>query len=120
MNPNLAQSLDPKLKETYDRVMGMQLNPRPATPKSPQPVAPVPQSQTPVQPASPVSAPEHSAQDDSQVEMVNINTPTPQGQTNTTAASAKKSKIKPVIFVAAGVLFFAIYTVIWLKFFSII
>lgn len=109
MNPNLAQSLDPKLKETYDRVMGTQLNSRPATPNpvQPQPAAPIQQT-TP--------APKEQ---NPQVEMVNINASASQGQT-ATAAPGKKSKIRPIAFVAAGVLFFAIYTFIWLKFFSVI
>lgn len=114
MNPNLAQTLDPKLKEAYDRVMGTQLNTQ-----KPQPLQSQPAVATPAQQTAQTPAPEQPKEQTPQVEMVNINTPTSQGET-TVAAPAKKSKMKPVIFVIAGVLFFAIYTFIWLKFFSVI
>lgn len=108
MNPNLAQTLDPKLKEAYDRVMGAEINPQPVGPKPAQPAAP----------QAPASQAEPPVQEP-QAEMVDINAPSqvsePQAQ-----SAVKKSKIKPVIFIAAGVVFFALYTFIWLKFFSVI
>ena len=114
MNPNTAQTLDPKLKEAYDRVMGAELPKATSSPASASGQAWKP----PAQPAA-APTPQPATQADSQVEMVNINTPTSQGQMST-VVSAKKSKTKPIIFVAAGILFFAVYTVIWLKFFSVI
>jgi len=122
VNPNLAQNLDPKLKETYDRIMGTQVNVQ-----SPRPVAPTPQPvqqiHVPVEGVGPVSSPTPTpastvaepASKEEKVEMVNINT-------SSAAPAAKPSsskKTSPVIFVVLGVGFFLLYTVVWLKVFKI-
>ncbi len=115
MNPNLAQNLDPKLKETYDRIMGTQVNVQ-----SPQPVQ---QTHVPVEGVGPVSSPTPTpastvaepASKEEKIEMVSINT-------SSTAPAAKPSsskKTSPVIFVVLGVGFFLLYTVVWLKVFKI-
>lgn len=104
MNPNTAQSLDPKLKEAYDRVMGTQVNfqaqPKPATPPQSSKVGP-----------SPSSSPAPTA---TEPEMVSINTTAPIAK-----PAPAKGKISPIIFVVLGVGFFLFYTVLWLKVFKI-
>ncbi len=115
MNPNAQQqNLDPKLKEAYDRVMGSQVNPQPA---SPTPVQPPPQPQPQTQPQKVEQHPT-PAQSDPQP-IININ----QTQTGTKPQQVQKVKgggISPVILIALGVLFFGGYTFIWLKVFKII
>lgn len=106
MNPNLAQSLDPKLKEAYDRVMGTQINTKPQAA-----AAAVPQANP--QPVNQAPAPEKQ---DTKVEMVSVNT---SNSDLKTAPLAKKSKLSPVFLIAGGVAFFLVYTVIWLKVFKV-
>lgn len=120
MDPKLAQNLDPKLKETYDRIMGTQINPQPGTPVPavPQPVqtpTPTPQFQT--QPQTPTQTAEQQVPVSPQPGMVNINATV--AQAKPVASAASKKKMSPVIFIAAGIGFFLIYTVIWLKVFKI-
>lgn len=113
MNPNLAQTLDPKLKETYDRVMGTEV-PTNVGASSP---ANEPQKHVPVEhivtPQNPVTVP---AQENSEPEMININAAP---NTNASSQVSKGRKISPVIFVVVGVAIFSLYTVIWLKVFKI-
>lgn len=115
MNPNLAQNLDPKLKETYDRVMGTQLNPQPAqkTQPAPKPAQPVQEVHLPQTP--PPTAPEPTLQKEPEVEMVNINGTV--SVAKPAAVSKKKSSL--VVFIAAGIGFLLLYTIIWFKVFKI-
>lgn len=124
MNPNVAQSLDPKLKETYDRVMGTHVNsspqPKPIEPTPPSPIQNKPFEPTPAMPGN-VGAPEPVG-------------PTTQvfvAATPDTGATVKVTPgqtpfkqpgkgISPIIFIVLGLVFFVAYTVIWLKVFSII
>ena len=118
MNPNVAQTLDPKLKEAYDRVMGTAVNPQPA----PQPKAEV---QTPS--STPPASVEHAAEPLVSTPVTTIKPSDTflggqsDGQTVIKPASAKSDrKISPIIFVAVGIGFFALYTVIWLKVFAVV
>lgn len=121
MNPVAAQGLDPKLKEAYDRVMGAEIAPQPSSPVSTQPAAtvhepivapsapPQTQSQTPAE-AVPAAEPQQH---------VFIAT-SPSGSTQTAVVKKPGKKISPIIFIAAGVVFFLGYTAVWLKVFGII
>lgn len=118
MNPAAAQNLDPKLKETYDRIMGTQAAPaqppsqKPSdAPTQPQEHVPIEQVVVPqVSPVEQVPSPVTSAEP----EMVNIN-----ATAEVAKPAAVKGKISPVIFIVLGVGFFLFYTVVWLKIFNI-
>lgn len=118
MNPT-AQNLDPKLKETYDRIMGTQVNPKSIQP-TPQPQQTAPNifaqaSAAPSAPSQPAPEPASVTPNDASApQMVNINATIPQAK----AVTAKKG-ISPIMFIAIGVGFFLLYTVVWLKVFKI-
>lgn len=113
MNPT-AQTLDPKLKETYDRVMGTQLPPQPDQKPQPAP-QPAQEVHLPVEniPPAPTPTPPPVA---AEPEMVNINATVPQ---HVAPAAVSKKKFSPIIFVVAGAGFLLIYTFIWLKVFKL-
>ncbi len=101
MNPNLAQNLDPKLKEAYDRVMGTDVRSSP----EPTPKIEVKTTQFPTQPIT--EAPFVSPQ-------------TIKPSVLETVPAKSDRKISPVIFAVVGIAFFLLYTLIWLKVFSVI
>ncbi len=114
MNPTVGQTstLDPKLKEAYDRVMGTAAMsaPQPAPPLSPKPV-----NTEPIVAEEPKIA--QRAPETTNPTMVENQT----APSMTTAGAEKKSKgISPIIFIVGGVVFFASYAVIWLKVFGVI
>ena len=93
-----AQNLDPKLKETYERVMGTNVSA--PTPPSPAPQADPQQAQA-AQPAVTV----------------------PQGSNDTKivagGGSKGPTKLSLPLVIAALVLFFAVYTFVWLFVFRV-
>ena len=101
MNPNVSQ-LDPKLKETYDRVMGFKVPNAPQAAQQPaaQAPAPQPQAQTP----TPVTQPT----------IVNV---APEAMIK--ANQPAKKGLPPVAFAGLGLLFLAAYTFLWLKVFNV-
>lgn len=136
MNPKSVNDLDPKLKETYERVMGTSLGQKPTTAPAPtmetQPVIePQPQPTTDEQKPEPqlqVETPTISTNEDTTVSQVfradsknepaetaTVNPPSPKSE-----AAAKKSgnKLLPIVIVG-GVMFLAIYAVIWAKVFGL-
>ena len=104
MNPKTPQDLDPKLKEAYDRVMGSNINPGNVIPPKPQ---------APVQPMAP-----SMAQMPQGLPPINV-TPVTTSAGEKIASAKKKGKISPVIFLIVGLLFFAVYAVVWAKFFKL-
>jgi hypothetical protein len=137
MNPKGVNDLDPKLRETYERVMGTSLQPVAPAANNPtqapqQPAQSVPQPvlkteavapEPPVQAATPVApppAPEavapaqvFKADDDPFKE---VDPPPAEIITNNAVVSPKlkkKSKLKPVLFVFGGLIFFVVYAVVW-------
>lgn len=125
MNPTTQGQLDPKLKETYDRVMGSQFTVPAAPPKSPvMPSASIPPSPVQTQtPAQTVQAPLPSsgqAIPASAPAQVFVASPaTPNGSKTTVVKNPSGKKISPVIFIILGIAFFAVYAVVWLKVFRI-
>jgi len=106
MNPNAQQNLDPKLKEAYDRVMGTQINPQASSP-APSPVLPqAPKAQEHATPAPAGPQP-----------IINISSIQTPAKTQSTS---KGKGISSILFIVLGFLFFAGYTVVWLKVFKII
>ena len=86
-----VQGLDPKLAETYNRVMGMEL-PKTSNPPPPQP------TQQPAQPASQT---------------------VPSPQTASTSYVSAKKGLPWWIFLLAGVVFFILYAFFWMRLFNV-
>lgn len=107
MNPNVSQ-LDPKLKETYDRVMGFKVSGTQTQQPAPAGQSPLggaqPQPLQPVQPAAP--APEPT--------IVNV-----APETVIKANQPGKKGLSPVVFAVLGLIFLAAYTFLWLKVFNV-
>lgn len=102
MDPKKATNLDPKLKETYERIMNTHVvaTPAPQTPVNPTTTQPV---QAPQQP---VASPQPQPQSANAAPLV-------------TAPPKKTSNLMLVIYILAGVLFFIIYALFWIKFFNL-
>ncbi|MBI2033251.1 MAG: hypothetical protein HYT10_02190 [Candidatus Levybacteria bacterium] len=146
MDPKTAQNLDPKLKEAYDRVMGTSLpatSPAPAVPPSqPAPhietTAPTPPPSQPMQIFQANEAksppPQHTSEP---APFTHVNPPavhtaspvssTSQGSTissgfvaggtkNHSSTSSESAGVSSKVLFLAGVVFFLIYTLFWIKF----
>ena len=137
MNNKMPANLDPKLKETYERVMGTSFSPTttPSTAEQPRPVqatvvqepeapiAPQPITPTPLPPIDvanpvPVSGMVQSPQ------MPQTNNTFQPTVTSTPSAilQAKPTKkhnfLMPVLLSVVGLIFFIAYAVIWAKVFG--
>ena len=127
MNPN---QLDPKLKETYERVMGTSLKPsQRSAPFVPKPVSPIPIAQpvTPQptvlpQPFQPIQAKPVQPIQQSQPQPIQAPMAKPQaqaGQKPQTQNAKKKNKMLPILIVLGGILFLLGYTFLWIKLFRL-
>ncbi|MGA2911833.1 MAG: hypothetical protein ABSE17_04370 [Candidatus Levyibacteriota bacterium] len=132
MNPKSVNDLDPKLKETYERVMGTSLPGNPATSPAPTmqiqpvtspPIAPAPEPQPSPQPEVPIP----SSSEDSTVSQVfradnkdNKNDSTETATVSSPSSENKKAaktsgkKLLPIIVVCVAI-FFAAYAILWAK-----
>jgi hypothetical protein len=131
MNPKGPADLDPKLKETYERVMGTSFTP--ATPLAQtRPVQTTvvqdPQSPVTTQPPQPInaatSAPEmvSSPQMPKMGESFKGSEESPANvliNGSTAIKTPKKSSLTPVLFIIGGLIFFVAYAVIWAKVFGL-
>jgi len=129
MDTKSVNDLDPKLKETYERVMGTSLGGSPTPPPTmdTQPVTAQlePQPQTQAQPEPPPEAPTPLPTEGSTVSQVfradNTNKATETATVNPPSKNEKAAKtgggkkLLPVIIIVCAVVFFAIYAVIWAK-----
>jgi len=95
MNPKNLSHLDPKLREAYERVMGTSA----PTPPSPTPTPPI----TPSGPAPMITTPVQT-QENSQSQVV---------------VNKKKGKLSPILVAITVILFFAVYTIIWIVVFGL-
>ncbi|HUD04711.1 MAG TPA: hypothetical protein VMR59_01870 [Patescibacteria group bacterium] len=121
MNPKTVNDLDPKLKETYERVMGTSFEGNTVTPPAPT-METQPISQPELQPQPETPAPSLSDENStvSQVfradssnkstETATVNPPSK----NKTAVGKGANRLLPIIIVGV-VVFFAAYAVIWAK-----
>lgn len=135
MNPKGTSNLDPKLRETYERVMGTTF--RSPTPSEPQQPA-APQPKAPVFTSTPVADPNSSANLTPQPEMVQspsfksqdpfIDPPMPPAEVflksavinnNPVPSQKKKNKLMPVILIFGAAVFFIIYAAVWAKVFGL-
>lgn len=129
MNPKTVNDLDPKLKETYERVMGTSFAPVSSTaPTQDRPIQTTveqnePSPLTPIPPQQPVAKP--IPQMVASPQMTKPATPLPGIEIpsasvfKNTAVTKKKKSLKPVIFLIGGAIFFVAYAVIWLKIFGL-
>ncbi|MDO8460918.1 MAG: hypothetical protein Q7S38_00585 [bacterium] len=142
MDPKTLPNLDPKLREVYERVMKTPITPpsptsniQPPPPASPSLGGPPPTPQPPVSvPANNEPSPVPSAKPPvaqlsptpqntfHSTQVFNPDTAVPPSTTSPstdTAAPKSKGKISPVVLVLVGVVFFAIYAVVWISFFKV-
>lgn len=126
-----TQNLDPQLKATYERVMGTNLS-QPTSPSAPQPTVPPPQPMTPfqnAQPTPPTPAPALSTpyspapQPTVTAPQVSPTVKVVAGGSNDAKVVAGGSKrsggLSPILIAIAVILFFSIYTFVWLFVFKI-
>ena len=107
MDPKKLNELDPKLKAAYDRVMSTSVAAQPAAQTAPH----VPATTIPVAPAThttPLPA-SHAAIPPAK----SIGTPV------TTAEEKTKKGVSPIILVVGGIVFFALYAVLWIMVFKV-
>lgn len=131
MDKQLA-GLDPKIQETYHRVMSIQTpsgNPVPPV-QNPQSPPVVPQSpiaspiqQTPPQfmPAAPEQSPPTMAVEKEEPVTITIPTPPPTiNEANSQVFNSKKKagQVSPIIMIMGVMIFFAVYTLVWVKIFN--
>jgi len=142
MNPKIPDNLDPKLKETYERVMGTSLNP--ATPpltqprpvqttvvQEPQPVAtviPQPVSPTPAAPPPPINAanptpipqPLQMSKDNDAAKKAALLSAANTIIKGNKTTSKKINFLKPLLLIVGGFIFFVAYALIWAKIFHVL
>lgn len=113
MDKNVSQ-LDPKLKEAYDRVMGTVVTPptkaaqvMPSMSTSAMPTAPAPAIPVNSEPITPMAAANPQA----------VSSPVSTAQSS--AISHKKSGSWTIIFMFAGIIFFVVYALVWIKMFNL-
>lgn len=101
MDPKSSQSLDPKLKEIYDRVMGTKLPPQ--TPEAPQKEA----HQGHVTKTTDIKHAEL------------VHAPKVGSFISKASGGMKKSFPVGIILIIMGVLFFVAYALFWIRFFNL-
>ncbi len=131
MDPKAVSNLDPKLKETYDRVMGTATPGSPAgsaAPPAPA-VAPVNADITQAQAAAPTVAPTETPQATGQPAYNADNLrfqaaiQAPAGSVPVGGAVAKipgqTSSLLRILYIIAAIVFFVVYTFVWIKVFNL-
>jgi len=122
MNPKTVNDLDPKLKETYERVMGTSLTPlnTASAPAGPTQATisqePVTAPTAPIKPAPEMVASPQATKPTTSTAGIVI----PQASTfKSTAITKKKQSLKPLLIITGGVIFFIAYGVVWAKIFGL-
>lgn len=116
MDPKSLSSLDPKLKETYERVMGTSVPQQAPT----APATPVvePENNVPVTPAPPISEPaEQPVQANTSPFMASS-----MGQPLPNPAEMQQQAASPMLkiaYIVGGIIFFIVYTIFWIKIFNL-
>jgi hypothetical protein len=138
MNPKGVNDLDPKLRETYERIMGTTPG-APLENKDPQPQSPAAATEPPhpileTHAEASIKSPAQSflnpaVPSSSQTQTIKPNDPfsqtlTPPAEVITKNAvignpSKKKNGIMPMVFILIGVVFFIAYAVFWAKIFRL-
>jgi hypothetical protein len=131
MNPKSLNDLDPKLKETYERVMGTSLTPTNSastpTQSAPRPMQTTITQEPVTKPAEPIQQPFVKTAPE-MVASPQTTKPTapftgiviPSTNTLQSAAVTKKKKsLRPILLIAGGIVFFIAYGVVWAKVFGL-
>ena len=133
MDPKNPNQLDPKLKEAYDRVMSTTIAPNQTPPAAPAasatpaaptaPVTPVPAvpasnaaSATPAVPAAPMQTTTEELH--RTTTFVATDPKTLAGPIGV-ATKKKGAGVSPILLVLLGVVFFAVYTLVWFNVFNV-
>jgi hypothetical protein len=128
MDPKSAQTLDPKLKEAYDRVMGATLPTTPATPSSPPSMATTPAAPhhdpldtmaTKENPAMHTPLPTHQPQTVTPPPTPMATTPLHTSSGFVASHEEKKAPVSGTLLIVAGGVFLLVYTLFWLKWFGV-
>lgn len=131
MDPTSLSNLDPKLKETYDRVMGTSTPPASdQTPSNPAPASPTPADASPNNAPSenvtaesglstPIATPApDSAEPQPATVTITQASPTPPS-TNIVSAPHGHSGLIKIFYILGATVFFVIYIFFWAKIFNI-
>ncbi|HZE87028.1 MAG TPA: hypothetical protein VE090_02360 [Methylomirabilota bacterium] len=137
MDPNSLNNLDPKLRETYERVMGTTTPPASAATVPDQTPQANPQQTTTPTPntTSSPSAPPNMVPDNAPVSPMNaytsdnlrfqasIQAPLAGGtlatpETHTQAAQSNSSLLR-ILYIIGAIVFFIVYTIFWIKIFKL-
>ena len=127
MDPKQLNQLDPKLKAAYDRVMSTTITPttnvaHPPTPTPPPASAPIPPPHpSPV--TSPAAPPPAATPKPHPSNLAIPQPPTTIAQHSAIPKVAEppqtKSKVSPIVLIIGGVIFIAVYAMLWMNFFQI-
>lgn len=121
MDPKAANNLDPKMKETYDRVMGTSTTPN-AAPAAAAPMATTPAASTPTTPpaANTPFGTAPSMPDNLQFQAAIQAAPAQPATTSVgVAVPNQTSSMVRILYIVGSVVFFAAYTYLWIKIFNI-
>jgi len=121
MNPKTVNDLDPKLKETYERVMGTSLTPAGSSipTQSPPIKATVAASPIPGPSVKPAPVMVASPQSTKPTPVPEIQIPSTGNLMKNATTTKKKKSSKVVLLIAGGIVFFVVYGVIWAKIFGL-
>lgn len=118
MDPNSLSNLDPKLRETYERVMGT----APATPASagPTPTSPT-TAPTDAIPATPAATPVMNTPfaTEQKPEAVTVSQPLPTTPLTPLPTPKAHGGLIKVLYILGGIVFFAIYIFFWTRIFGL-
>lgn len=128
MDPKKPAGLDPKLKEVYERVMGINpipTQPQPEPPKTPvvnqyplKPQAPTNPSVTPFNMTPPIKPTlNFTPPPTPKIPMESVSSQPKSAEES--AVNKKGAGVSPFLILTAGIAFFAVYALFWLKFFNI-
>lgn len=122
MDAKTYPNLNPKLKETYDRIMGTATAAKPhaPTPAAAKSSTPLPHDQHDSTPAAPEHhvTPGHLSHLAYNASMAHKKEK-PESAPATTAGVKKDSLLLPLILAAGGVVFFVAYAIFWMSFFGL-
>jgi hypothetical protein len=144
MDPKTLSNIDPKLRETYERVMGttptsspatpppapVQADAAPQTPHEPPPEAPTPASLFSSSPSTdtpdtsafgqPAVVTPYNPETTAQTNEHSMNQPLPSPASVAQAAHTQEATpLLRVLYIVGAVLFFMVYTIFWVKIFKL-
>lgn len=131
MDPKSLNNLDPKMKETYDRVMGTTTTPPAGTPPAQTTPTATAMPQSSPMPASPNAATSTasagnapfasspSLPDNLQFQAAIQTAPTQPGAVPVGQMPGQSSSLLKILYIVGSIVFFVAYTFLWIKIFNI-